>query len=146
MAWLNFNPYAYDLESAVKIVRGGLDAAERALQEDEDRVKAEMAENDLKIASGEIPGYEIDEDGDLLFDPNEGYHYDFETIRKHADGSAKKHDDSTLSCVGACRAEHDTEDGLERQPYGAGGCAGWGGYYGCARNGSTSASYQPCEA
>ena len=80
MAWLNFNAHAYDLESAVGIIRRGLDAALRALQEDEDRVKTEMADNDRRIAAGEAPGAELDEDGDLIFDPNECFHYDFMTI------------------------------------------------------------------
>lgn len=80
MAWLNFNVHAYDLESAVGIIRRGLDAAQRALREDEDRVKTEMADNNRKIAAGEAPGAKFDEDGDLISDPNESFYYDFMTI------------------------------------------------------------------
>ena len=80
MSWLKFNPYAYDLETAVGLVRRGLQAAERAMQEDEERVAAEMAENNRRIAAGEVEGATFDSDGDLLNDPNEGYHYDFMDI------------------------------------------------------------------
>ncbi|MDE0878557.1 MAG: hypothetical protein OSB00_07810 [Sphingomonas bacterium] len=81
MSWLKFNPYAYDLAEAVGLVRRGLEAAERAMREDEERVAAEMAENDRKIAAGEVEGPTFDSDGDLLNDPNEGYHYDFMAIK-----------------------------------------------------------------
>lgn len=80
MSWLKFNPYAYDLTEAVGLVRRGLEAAERAMREDEDRVAAEMAENERKIAAGEVEGPAFDADGDLVHDPNEGYHYDFMAI------------------------------------------------------------------
>jgi hypothetical protein len=80
MARLNFNAYAYDLESAVRIIRGGLDAAERALQEDEDRVTADMNDNNRKIEDDEVRGGEVSSDGELDYDPNEIYAYDFMTI------------------------------------------------------------------
>lgn len=80
MSWLKFNPYAYDLAEAASLVRRGLEAAERAMREDEERVAAEMAENDRKIAAGEVEGPSFDSDGDLLNDPNEGYHYYFMAI------------------------------------------------------------------
>lgn len=80
MARLNFNAYAYDLESAVRIIRGGLDAAERALQEDEDRVTAEMDDNNRKIEAEEARAGEGRANGDPDYDPNEIYAYDFMTI------------------------------------------------------------------
>lgn len=80
MSWLKFNPYAYDLQSAVGLVRRGLEAAERAMRDEEERVAAEMAENNRKISAGDIEGPAFDQDGDLLYDPNEGYYYDFMEI------------------------------------------------------------------
>lgn len=80
MARLSFNVYGYDLDSAVKIIRGGLNAAERALKEDEDRVSSDMAENNRQIEAGKIRGGEATSDGELDYDPNEIYAYDFMTI------------------------------------------------------------------
>lgn len=80
MTWLGFSVWAYDLQRSVEIIAKGLDAAERALRADDERVKAELAETERQMAAGEIAGVEVDADGGLIHDPREFHFYDFDTI------------------------------------------------------------------
>jgi len=80
MPTLAFNVWASQLETAIRIIRRGLDAAERALNEETVRTIEEGNELDRKIARGEELGYQLDEDGDLAYDPHEHLHYEHMAI------------------------------------------------------------------
>jgi len=76
MVKLSFNVYAYELDATLRVLRRGLDAAERGLAEEDRRVAAETAEIDQRIAAGAESGYRYDDDGDLDYDPHELLHYE----------------------------------------------------------------------
>lgn len=72
--------WASELRSAVDLIRRGLHAAEHALQEEEQHVKDAVDENNRRIEAGEVEGAVIDGEGDLVYDPNEEFAYEFMTI------------------------------------------------------------------
>lgn len=82
MISIGFCVWAYELGRAVDIIVSGLDAAERALGDDEQRVKAELVEIERHIDAGEIDASQLDQYGDFLHDPREIQYYAFETIEE----------------------------------------------------------------
>lgn len=80
MPRLSFNVWTHQLETAIRIIRRGLDAAERALAEETERTIEEGKVLEREIAAGEKAGYQLDEDGDLAYDPYEDLHYEHMAI------------------------------------------------------------------
>ena len=82
MVKFSFNVFAYDLERAIRIIRRGLDAAERALHDEEEAVSRQIDDLKLRIENGQHPGYQVDNEFHVIDDPFEFHNYDLETIEE----------------------------------------------------------------